>query len=55
MECHNRAKDWAEIGSRVIRAAAIASAMHQAERARVIASESAEPVLPSVREGESRR
>lgn len=39
-DCDNRPKDWADLGAQILRAAAIASAMHQAERAGRIAKES---------------
>jgi hypothetical protein len=36
MDCMTRSTDWTVIGARIVQAAAVASAVHVAERARVI-------------------
>jgi hypothetical protein len=42
MDCETGPTDWAALGARIVRAASIATAIHMAERATMIANESAE-------------
>lgn len=35
-ECRNRPTDWATLGTRIIQTAAVAAAVHMAERLRVV-------------------
>lgn len=42
-DCNTRPKDWAALGTRVLRAAAIASAIHQASGPVEVANESTVP------------
>jgi len=35
-ECRNRPTDWATLGTRIIQTAAVAAAIHMAERLRVV-------------------